>query len=187
MASTQGAVSVGSAGNERQITNVAGGTRDTDAVNVRQLDAVQRGAVNYDRDEDGNVDYSTITLKGDEGTTITNVAPGINANDAANVGQLNELGRRFENEIINVYGRIDDVERNANAGSASAIAASTVPQAWMPGKSMVGVGAGTYGGESAISVGVSRLSDNGRWIIQGKVTGDSQSNFGAGIGAGWHW
>ncbi len=187
VASTQGAVSVGSAGNERQITNVAGGTQDTDAVNVRQLDAVQRGAVNYDRDEDGNVDYSTVTLKGDEGTTITNVAPGINANDAANVGQLNELGRRFENEIVNVHERIDSVERNANAGSASAIAASTVPQAWMPGKSMVGVGAGTYGGESAVSVGVSRLSDNGRWGIQGKVTGDSQSNFGAGIGAGWHW
>ncbi len=37
--STEGAVSVGSAGNERQITNVAGGTADTDAVNVRQLDA----------------------------------------------------------------------------------------------------------------------------------------------------
>ncbi|WKD27605.1 YadA-like family protein [Halomonas sp. KG2] len=187
VASTQGAVSVGSEGNERQITNVAGGTRDTDAVNVRQLDAVQRGAVNYDRDEDGNVDYSTITLKGAEGTTITNVAPGVNETDAVNVGQMNELGRRFENEIVNVHGRIDSVERNANAGSASAIAASTVPQAWMPGKSMIGVGAGTYGGESAVSVGVSRLSDNGRWVIQGKVTGDSQSNFGAGIGAGWHW
>ncbi|MFU1519505.1 YadA-like family protein [Vreelandella alkaliphila] len=187
VASTQGAVSVGSEGNERQITNVAGGTRDTDAVNVRQLDAVQRGAVNYDRDEDGNVDYSTITLKGDEGTTITNVAPGVNETDAVNVGQMNELGRRFENEIVNVHGRIDSVERNANAGSASAIAASTVPQAWMPGKSMIGVGAGTYGGESAVSVGISRLSDNGRWVIQGKVTGDSQSNFGAGIGAGWHW
>ncbi|MDW0361774.1 YadA-like family protein, partial [Halomonas venusta] len=187
VASTQGAVSVGSAGNERQITNVAGGTRDTDAVNVRQLDAVQRGAVNYDRDEDGNVDYSTITLKGDEGTTITNVAPGVNESDAVNVGQMNELGRRFQNEIVNVHGRIDSVERNANAGSASAIAASTVPQAWMPGKSMIGVGAGTYGGESAVSVGISRLSDNGRWVIQGKVTGDSQSNFGAGIGAGWHW
>ncbi|WP_457945188.1 YadA-like family protein [Vreelandella alkaliphila] len=187
VASTQGAVSVGSEGNERQITNVAGGTQDTDAVNVRQLDAVQRGAVNYDRDEDGNVDYSTITLKGAEGTTITNVAPGVNETDAVNVGQMNELGRRFENEIVNVHDRIDSVERNANAGSASAIAASTVPQAWMPGKSMIGVGAGTYGGESAVSVGVSRLSDNGRWVIQGKVTGDSQSNFGAGIGAGWHW
>ncbi|RUR25816.1 hypothetical protein ELY33_17465, partial [Vreelandella andesensis] len=187
VASTQGAVSVGSAGNERQITNVAGGTRDTDAVNVRQLDAVQRGAVNYDRDEDGNVDYSTIILKGDEGTTITNVAPGVNETDAVNVGQMNDLSNRFSQEIHNVHGRIDSVERNANAGSASAIAASTVPQAWMPGKSMVGVGAGTYGGESAVSVGVSRLSDNGRWVIQGKITGDSQSNFGAGIGAGWHW
>ncbi|MFC7368036.1 YadA-like family protein, partial [Vreelandella zhaodongensis] len=157
VASTQGAVSVGSEGNERQITNVAGGTRDTDAVNVRQLDAVQRGSVNYDRDADGNVDYSTITLKGEEGTTITNVAPGVNETDAVNVGQMNELGQRFSNEINNVHGRIDSVERNANAGSASAIAASTVPQAWMPGKSMVGVGAGTYGGESAVSVGVSRL------------------------------
>ncbi|WP_162249983.1 hypothetical protein [Methylobacterium sp. Leaf456] len=37
VASTAGAVSVGSAGAERQITHVAGGTADTDAVNVRQL------------------------------------------------------------------------------------------------------------------------------------------------------
>ncbi|MGP9852998.1 YadA-like family protein, partial [Halomonas sp. 111] len=187
VASSQGAVSVGSEGAERQITNIAGGTQATDAVNVRQLDAVQQGAVNYARDDEGNVDYSTITLRGEEGTTISNVAPGVNANDAVNVGQMQSLNQRFANEINNVHGRIDNVERNANAGAASALAASTVPQAWMPGKSMVGVGAGTYEGESAVSVGVSRLSDNGRWIIQGKVTGDSQSNFGAGIGAGWHW
>lgn len=37
---TLGTVSVGSASNERQITNVAGGTADTDAVNVRQLRTV---------------------------------------------------------------------------------------------------------------------------------------------------
>ena len=121
------------------------------------------------------------------GKRITNVAAGVDATDAVNVGQMQELNQRFAQEIHNVHGRISDVERNANAGTASALAASTVPQAWLPGKSMVGVGAGTYEGESAISVGISRLSDNGRWVIQGKVTGDSQSNFGAGIGAGWHW
>ena len=38
--STNGAVSVGTAGAERQITNVGGGTMATDAVNVRQLSAV---------------------------------------------------------------------------------------------------------------------------------------------------
>ncbi|WP_027961580.1 YadA-like family protein, partial [Halomonas halodenitrificans] len=118
---------------------------------------------------------------------ITNVAPGVDATDAVNVGQMQELNQRFAQEINKVHGRIKDVEDNANAGTASALAAATVPQAWMPGKSMVGVGAGTYEGESAVSVGVSRLSDNGRWVIQGKVTGDSQSNFGAGVGAGWHW
>ena len=37
---TQAAVSVGSEGAERQITNVAGGTNATDAVNVRQLNQV---------------------------------------------------------------------------------------------------------------------------------------------------
>ncbi|MGM0915620.1 MAG: YadA-like family protein [Pseudomonadota bacterium] len=121
------------------------------------------------------------------GKRITNVAPGVDATDAVNVGQMQELNQRFAQEINNVHGRINTVEKDANAGTASALAAATVPQAWMPGKSMVGVGSGTYEGESAISVGVSRLSDNGRFVIQGKVTGDSQSNFGAGIGAGWHW
>lgn len=40
VASTQGALSIGAAGNERQITHVAGGTQDTDAVNLRQLRSV---------------------------------------------------------------------------------------------------------------------------------------------------
>ncbi|HEV7438299.1 MAG TPA: YadA-like family protein [Methylobacterium sp.] len=40
VASTAGAVSVGAVGSERQITNVAGGTTDTDAVNLRQLRSV---------------------------------------------------------------------------------------------------------------------------------------------------
>ncbi|MGX7708095.1 hypothetical protein [Methylobacterium sp. Gmos1] len=43
VASSQGAVSVGDVGAERQITNVAGATQDTDAVNLRQLRAVGGG------------------------------------------------------------------------------------------------------------------------------------------------
>ncbi|WP_455732655.1 ESPR-type extended signal peptide-containing protein, partial [Burkholderia stabilis] len=41
---SNGVVSVGSTGAERQITHVAGGTQDTDAVNVRQLSAVDAAA-----------------------------------------------------------------------------------------------------------------------------------------------
>ncbi|MGS2744729.1 YadA-like family protein [Halomonas sp. LS-001] len=121
------------------------------------------------------------------GTRLSNLAPGEADGDAVNMSQMRALGQQFQGEINNVNNRLDSVERDANAGTASALAASSVPQAWRSGESMIAVGAGTYGGESAVSVGVSRLSDNGRWIIQGKVTGDSQNNFGAGVGAGWHW
>ncbi|MFC0325180.1 YadA-like family protein, partial [Halomonas organivorans] len=188
VASTQGAVSVGSEGGERQITNVAGGTEATDAVNVRQLEAVQAGSVGYDRNDDGSVNYGSVTL-GQEGTPtqIHNVAAGELPTDAANVGQLQELNRQFNQQIGSLSHRIEDVEDQANAGTASAIAAASVPQAYLPGKSMVAVGAGTYSGESAVSVGVSRLSDNGRWAVKLNATGDSQSNFGAGVGVGFHW
>ncbi|MDR5860678.1 hypothetical protein FZZ93_07575 [Halomonas eurihalina] len=188
VASTQGAVSVGSEGGERQISHVAGGTEDMDAVNVRQLEAVQTGSVNYDRHEDGGVDYSSVTL-GHEGTStrIRNVAPGEALTDAANVGQLQELNQQFNQQIGGLSNRIDDVEDDANAGTASAIATASVPQAYLPGKSMVSAGAGTYSGESAVAVGVSRLSDNGRWAVKLNASGDSQGNFGTGIGAGFHW
>nr|WP_281285700.1 YadA-like family protein [Halomonas halmophila] len=188
VASAQGAVSVGSEGGERQITHVAGGTQATDAVNVRQLESVQAGSVSYDRNDDGSVDYSSVTL-GQEGTPtqIHNVAAGEAPTDAANVGQLQELNQQFNQQIGGLSNRIDDVEDYANAGSASAIAAASVPQAYLPGKSMVSAGAGTYSGESAVSVGVSRLSENGRWAVKLNATGDSQGNFGAGVGAGFHW
>ncbi|WP_318153425.1 YadA-like family protein [Halomonas sp. ML-15] len=188
VASTQGAVSVGSEGGERQITNVAGGTESTDAVNVRQLESVQAGAVNYDRDSDGNVDYSSVTF-GEEGTStrLRNISAGVEDSDAVNLGQMRELSHQFEQQIGDVHGRIDDVEDQANAGTASAMAMASIPQAYQPGKSMLAAGAGTYNGESAVSVGASRLSDNGRWAAKLNVSGDSQGNFGAGVGAGFHW
>ncbi|ELP0842648.1 YadA-like family protein, partial [Escherichia coli] len=38
-------------------------------------------------------------------------------------------------------------------------AMSGIPQAYLPGKSLMGLGVGGYGGESAIAIGVSRISD----------------------------
>ncbi|CAB3743588.1 hypothetical protein LMG24238_07102 [Paraburkholderia sediminicola] len=92
-------MSVGAAGAERQITNVAAGTADTDAVNVAQLrasgminsDGTTNAAVTYDRSADGAPNYSSVTL-GDSvagGTTIHNVAAGTAGDDAVNVNQMN--------------------------------------------------------------------------------------------------
>nr|WP_284040965.1 YadA C-terminal domain-containing protein [Pasteurella multocida] len=52
---------------------------------------------------------------------------------------------------------------------------------------MVAVAAGTYKGQNAIALGMSRISDNGKVII--KLTGNTNSrgDFGASIGAGYQW
>ena len=83
--------------------------------------------------------------------------------------------------------RIGDVEDNANAGTSAAMATAALPQAYLPGKSMLAGGIATYNGQSAAAVGVSKLSDNGRWVIKANGTADTQGNFGGAVGAGFHW
>lgn len=177
VSSRQGAVSVGS---ERQITNVAGGTQDTDAVNVRQLKSVQAGAVNYDRNQDGSVNYGSVTLnKGGDAAQIHNVAAGTAPTDAANVGQLQDLNQRFTSEINSVHSRIDKVKRDANAGIAGVAAMGNAP--YVPGKFTYHVGGGYHGGESAVGINLRRTADNGRWSL---TAGAAGSRAGATISLG---
>ena len=108
--------------------------------------------------------------------TIKNVAPGVNNTDAVNVGQLRA-----------VEGKLHRADRNLRAGVAGANAAASLPQAYLPGKNMVAVSAGTYRGESAIALGVSRVSDNGKVVVKLTGNSDTRGNFGAGVGAGYQW
>jgi autotransporter adhesin len=98
-------VSVGKAGEERQITNVAAGTTDTDAVNFAQLR--EAGLI----DEDGNpvqavtyddADKDRITLDGAAGTTLANVkagAIGAGSLEAVNGSQLFATNRNLVNAL----------------------------------------------------------------------------------------
>lgn len=67
--SKKAAVSVGTADETRQLTGLAAGTNDTDAVNVAQLRKLGDNTVQYDL----NTKKGKITLAGKDGTTITNV------------------------------------------------------------------------------------------------------------------
>ncbi|MDM1707187.1 YadA-like family protein [Thiopseudomonas alkaliphila] len=118
---------------------------------------------------------------------ITNVAAGVAPTDAVNVSQLDALGSKVNQYFNAANKRIDKVDNNARAGIAAAMAAGTLPQSTLPGKSMVTVGASTYRGESALAIGVSRLSDNARTVIKFNASADSRGNAGAAVGAGWHW
>ncbi|MGP5662277.1 YadA-like family protein, partial [Psychrobacter celer] len=119
--------------------------------------------------------------------TITGVADGIEVNDAVNLGQLNALDGKLSNSVNELGYKINEVEDDANAGISAAMAMSSLPQAYIPGKSMVGGGIATYNGQSAVAIGVSKVSDNGRWVIKVNGTADTQGNAGGAVGAGFHF
>lgn len=131
-----------------------------------------------------------------DGTTnkISGIAKGEvseTSTDAVNGSQLHELSKQIMNQSGQGYNilnnRINKVDKVLRAGIAGANAAAGLPQAYIPGKSMVAVAAGTYKGQNAIALGMSRISDNGKVII--KLTGNTNSrgDFGASIGAGYQW
>ncbi len=100
--------------------------------------------------------------------------------DAINGSQLHALGYKLS-------GDIEEAGDLANAGTASAMAMASTPQAYLPGKSMLSGGASHYNGESAVSIGLSKLSDNGRWIFKANGSADTQGKFGVAVGAGMHF
>ncbi|MFC0323013.1 YadA-like family protein [Gallibacterium melopsittaci] len=108
-------------------------------------------------------------------TRISGVANGVNPNDAVNVSQLQSLGNHLSN-------RIENVNRNANAGTASAMATAGLPQPIEAGRSVVAVAGSSYAGENALALGVSKVSDNGKIIL--KLSGNSNSRGKVGVTAG---
>jgi autotransporter adhesin len=189
-------VSVGRAGNERQVTHVAAGTAGTDAVNVNQLQASRAGTVQYDKNADGSINYSSATLnQGGSPATVHNVAAGSATTDAVNVGQLNDgmsqvkdwsrsyTDQRFEsvNRSLNTLGH------RADAGVASAIAMASLPQAYQPNQNSAGVALGSFHGETGIALGVSAISESGRYLLKLNATSNTRGDVGVGAGAGVVW
>jgi trimeric autotransporter adhesin len=77
--------------------------------------------------------------------------------------------------------------RDAYGGTASALAVAGLPQTVLPGRGMIAMAGGTYGGQSAVAIGVSQLSETGKWVYKVQGTSDSRGQFGASLGAGMHW
>ena len=188
-----------------KITKVADGEADNDAATVGQLKNIAVGASGVkesDKKDDwakekpkatgknsvsiagGSTDggrNNTVSVgsKGNQ-RTISNVAPGVLNSDAATVGQL-KAG------LNNVHGKLDEYKKDSRAGTASAMAIGNLPQSTIPGKGMVSLGGGFYDGESAMAIGLSKMSDDGKWVVKGSASYDSQENAGAAVSVGFHF
>ena len=159
-------LSIGTAGAERQIVNVAAGTQPTDAVNVSQLKGVtdafgggagvapdgsitqptftvngyhystveqaiqaaaaggstDPNAVRYDLNDDGSVNFGSVTLGGPAAAPVilTNVADGKNQYDAVNFGQLSALQGQVDNlnqTVTNIGDRVTTIENGGGDNS----------------------------------------------------------------------
>uniref|UniRef100_UPI000AA49872 YadA family autotransporter adhesin n=1 Tax=Moraxella oblonga TaxID=200413 RepID=UPI000AA49872 len=154
-----------------------------------------------DADNPNAVKSNTVVMKGGEPIQIQEVSSGVrdvvhnykNIHDAvmdsdrngtttnaANIGDIRGVAEGIHN-------RIDGVVDDANAGISSAMAAASLPQAYLPGKSMLTGGVASYNGEGAVAVGMSKLSDNGRWVLKLHGSADTRGNVGGAVGAGFHF
>lgn len=190
-------VSVGASGAERQVVNVADGSQATDAVNVRQLQASQQGTIRYDTTVNGATNYNSVTLGSTNSgpTTVRNVAAGTAGTDAVNVDQLKsgmaqtlDWSKAYTDERMGGFERdLRNTDNRASAGIASAMATAALPQPSEAGRSMASVAAGSYNGESGVAVGISGVSEGGRWIYKFSGSTNSRGEAGVAVGAGIQW
>lgn len=126
---------------------------------------------------------------------ITNVAAGKSPTDAVNVSQLNGVvseatnnANAYTNSVYSSLRKdLKELDGDLSAGVAGAMAMAALPQPYAPGASMTSGAVSNYRGQSAMAVGVSRISDNGRWVAKLQATANTQRDFGASVGVGYQW
>jgi hypothetical protein len=196
-ASSSGATAA--SGTSATSTSSSSGTQGSptaDAVSVSQFNAAQAASVQYARSGDGTVDYGNVTL-GSAATPaqIHNVAAGTASGDAVNVGQLNAGIQTAENwakdyvdrKLQNIGQTLNTVSVRANAGVASAMAMAGLPQAYQPNQNAAAVAFGTFHGQTGMAVGVSTVSESGRWVYKLNMSGNTRGDLGASVGAAVTW
>ena len=179
-----------------------------------QFNSVQLGGDNGPKLTNNGNDLKVSGSNGNDPVKITNVADGnisADSKDAVNGSQLHatnvQVNKNAQN-INRVEGKVDNLSqvinnhagefnrldrkvnkygKEARAGIAGANAAAGLPQVYIPGKSMVAASAGTYKGQSALAVGYSRASDNGKLILKLQGNANTRGDVGGSVGVGYQW
>lgn len=186
-------VSVGKESSERTITNVAAGrvtAESTDAINGSQLYSVATKVSD-------NV-KAIETLKDDVATNSNHISTNTQAiqgisntinqhttwNEAQDdqIAELRKLVNGLHGDNAEIRKELHDNRREARAGIAGANAIAAIPQPHAPGQTAIGVGAGYFKNEGAAAVGVSHISNSGKWVSKAGINVDTRRNIGLGLG-----
>ena len=111
---------------------------------------------------------------------ITNVQDPKNLTDAANK-------RYVDNSISSVRSELKQTDRKLRGGIAGAVAMANIPTANRAGGTMVGIGVGSFKGQSAVAVGVNRASDSNRVHFKMSGSATTSGDYAVGAGMGYQW
>ena len=135
----------------------------------------------------GNINVGTAT---GAPTKITGVAPGeisATSKDAVNGSQLYSVAKGVGNRINNLQGQINKLGNRMNAGMATSAAMANLLQPHKPGQSVATAGVGQHKNQSAVAVGYSRLSDNGKYGVRFSMGANTQGEVTGGAAVGYFW
>ena len=167
---------------------------NSDGLNIGNNVVIKNNAVNLgnnvvDGVADGEISAtSKQAINGSQLYQVVNNVQSVLNN--ANVQQLANIN----NHVSNIDGRLSNVENRLEkqnsmrkAGHASALAAAGLMQAYAPGQSSATAAIGQFQGQSAVAVGFSSLSDNGKFGVKGSITANTQNEVGGNVGIGYFW
>ena len=136
---------------------------------------------------DGNINVGKAT---GAPTKITGVAPGeisATSKDAVNGSQLYSVAKGVGNRINNLQGQINKLGNRMNAGMATSAAMANLLQPHKPGQSVATAGIGQHKNQSAVAVGYSRISDNGKYGVRFSMGANTQGEVTGGAAVGYFW
>ncbi|EKT4444555.1 hypothetical protein QEK94_000085 [Stenotrophomonas maltophilia] len=122
---------------------------------------------------------------------ITHVAPATRDTDAVNLGQARSLSRQEASwALVQANGytdrQIKQLRREANAGIALSMSMAGLPSSFVPGGRMIAMAGSTYGGESAVALGFSAVSEDGSFMLRASGSTTTEDH-GFTIGVGFQW
>ena len=212
----------------KTISNLAAGVNPNDAVNVSQLEAIKNSPISFGADSgldhvaslggrvnivgdnrnlttavNGNSiqvtmsetpSFGTVNINDANTGTITG-ASNVTLDDLDEDGTIGRVATEAQlaavrNEVAgtkDIDNKLRGFKRGADAGTASAMAMAGIPQVINPGENAIGASISAYKQQTAVAVGYTRASKNGRAVlkISGSVNSNSELGFSLGFMKGW--
>ena len=100
---------------------------------------------------------------------------------------INVANQYTDGRITQIQDDMWSIERGYRGATSSAMAMAGLPQAYLPGKSMLAVGFGGYQSEYGMAVGLSGVTENGRYVYRAQASGNTARDWGFSVGAGIQW